>query len=174
MSTLDHPSVTWVAAALREAGRASAADGIRILDGEVRTAALAARALGVTVGAIAKSLVFRAVSHSGPDTPLLALTSGAHRADPVRLAGLAGAAEVVKADPAFVREHTGQSIGGVAPVGHPRPVRTLVDNALARHEVIWAAAGHARSVFPTTFAGLLALTGGVAADVCAEEEDGLL
>jgi prolyl-tRNA editing enzyme YbaK/EbsC (Cys-tRNA(Pro) deacylase) len=171
MGTLDHPSVSKVAAALREAGMAAAADGIRILDDEARTAALAARALGVAVGAIANSLVFRAVFDSGQDRPLLALTSGAHRADPVRLAGLAGARRVVKADPAFVREHTGQAIGGVAPVGHPRPVPTLVDRHLARYPVVWAAGGHPKSVFPTTFAELVALTGGMAASVSGEEED---
>jgi prolyl-tRNA editing enzyme YbaK/EbsC (Cys-tRNA(Pro) deacylase) len=105
--------------------------------------------------------------------PLLALTSGAHRADVGMLATLAGADRVGRADPAFVREHTGQAIGGVAPVGHPRPVRTLVDNDLARYDVVWAAAGHPKSVFPTTFAGLLALTGGTAADVAAGEENRL-
>ena len=169
-----HPSVAKVAAALREAGQTRAADGIRILDDEVRTAALAADALGVTVGAIANSLVFRAVYDDSAERPVLALTSGAHRADPDRLAALVGATRVVKADPAFVREHTGQAIGGVAPIGHPRPVRTLVDRALARHEVVWAAAGHAKSVYPTTFAELVALTGGMAAQVSAEEEDGSL
>jgi len=175
VSTLEHPSVSKVAAALREAGLFAAADGIRVLDDEARTAAAAAAALGIEVGAIANSLVFRAVHDDGTeDTPLLALTSGAHRADPTRLAELAGATRVVKAGPAFVREHTGQAIGGVAPVGHPTPVRTLVDRWLARHPVVWAAAGHAKTVYPTTFAELVALTGGMAADVSAEEEDGPL
>jgi prolyl-tRNA editing enzyme YbaK/EbsC (Cys-tRNA(Pro) deacylase) len=173
MSTLDHPSISKLAGALRAAGMHDAADGIRILAGEVRTAALAAEALGIEVGAIANSLVFRA-TYGEQDLPLLALTSGAHRADPGRLAALTGAAQVTKADPAFVREHTGQPIGGVAPVGHPRPVRTLVDSSLALHPVVWAAAGHPKSVFPTTFDDLVVLTGGVAAGVCAEEEDGFL
>lgn len=171
MSTLDHPSVSKVAAALREAGLPAAADGIRILDDDARTAALAAAALGVEVGAIANSLVFRAV-HDDGDRPLLALTSGAHRADPAQLARLVGASTVGKADPAFVREHTGQAIGGVAPVGHPRPVRTLVDRWLARHLVVWAAAGHPKSVFPITFDELVTVTGGTAARVDGEEEDG--
>ncbi|HET9140102.1 YbaK/EbsC family protein [Actinophytocola sp.] len=172
MSTLDHPSISRSAVALREAGLHEAAERIRILDDDVRTAALAAEALGVEVGAIANSLVFRA-TYGDRDLPLLALTSGAHRADPARLAELVGAERVTKADPAFVREHTGQAIGGVAPVGHPRPVRTLVDVWLARHPVVWAAAGHPKSIFPTTFDDLVALTGGVAARVCLEEEDGL-
>jgi prolyl-tRNA editing enzyme YbaK/EbsC (Cys-tRNA(Pro) deacylase) len=170
MTTLDHPAISKVAAALREAGLASAADGIRILDDDVRTAAAAARALGVDVGAIANSLVFRA-THGDEVRPLLALTSGAHRADTTVLASLAGADEVGRADPAFVREHTGQPIGGVAPVGHPHEVHTIVDNALAHHAVVWAAAGHPKSLFPTTHADLLALTGGTAADVAAGEEN---
>ena len=164
MTSLDHPSISKLAAALREAGMTGAADGIRILDDEVRTAAAAAAALGVEVGAIANSLVFRA-TYGDEVRPLLALTSGAHRADTEVLARLVGADAVGKADPAFVRQHTGQAIGGVAPVGHPRPVPTVVDEDLARHEVVWAAAGHPRSVFPTTFAELLALTGGAAAIV---------
>jgi len=172
MSTLDHPSISKLAAALREAGMISAADGIRILDDEARTAAAAAAALGVEVGAIANSLVFRA-THGDEVRPLLALTSGAHRADVAVLARIAGADRVDRADPAFVREHTGQAIGGVAPTGHPRSVRTLVDNDLARYDVVWAAAGHPKSVYPTTFAELLALTGGTAADVAAGEENRL-
>ena len=170
MSSMDHPAISKISAALREAGLPAAADGIRILDDDVRTAALAAEALGVPVGAIANSLIFRA-TEGGRVFPLLALTSGAHRADTTRLAALAGADTVGRADPAFVREHTGQAIGGVAPVGHPRPIMTLVDNALAAYEVVWAAAGHPKSIFPTTFADLVALTGGVAADVAAGEDN---
>jgi prolyl-tRNA editing enzyme YbaK/EbsC (Cys-tRNA(Pro) deacylase) len=172
MSTPDHPGISKVSAALREAGLTAAADGIRVLADDVRTAAAAAAALGVPVGAIANSLVFRA-RRGADDVPLLALTSGAHRADTDRLAELAGVDHVGRADPAFVREHTGQPIGGVAPVGHLRPIATLVDRALADHSVVWAAAGHPKAVFPTTFEELLALTGGMAADVGAEEENRL-
>lgn len=171
MTSLDHPSISTLSAALHAAGMPAAADGIRILDDEVRTAALAAQALGVPVGAIANSLVFRA-TQGDQELPLLALTSGAHRADTGRLAALVGAERVRKADPEFVREHTGQAIGGVAPVGHPRPVRTLVDRDLARHRVVWAAAGHPKAVFPTTFHDLVTLAGGMAAQVADEEEDG--
>jgi prolyl-tRNA editing enzyme YbaK/EbsC (Cys-tRNA(Pro) deacylase) len=173
MTSLDHPSISTLSAALRAAGMAEAADGIRILDDEVRTAALAAQALGVPVGAIANSLVFTA-TQGDKELPLLALTSGAHRADTARLAALIGADRVGKAGAAFVREHTGQAIGGVAPVGHPRPVRTLVDRHLARYEVVWAAAGHPKAVFPTTFTDLVTLTGGTAARVAGEEEDCIL
>ncbi|HWE91640.1 MAG TPA: YbaK/EbsC family protein [Pseudonocardiaceae bacterium] len=168
---VDHPGVRKVVAALAEAGLTEAAAGVRILDAEVRTAGQAADALGVEVGAIANSLVFKGIhggGNSGDERPVLALTSGRHRADPARLAALTGAAEVRRADPAFVRTHTGQAIGGVAPVGHPVPVPTIVDRALADYPIVWAAAGHPKSVFPTTFDQLVALTGGIAADVAHE------
>lgn len=174
MSTIDqsgHPSVAKVAAALAEAGQQAAADGIRILPAEVRTAAQAAEALGVEVGAIANSLVFRSRT-GGSETALLALTSGAHRADTAFLASLTGADEVGKADADFVREHTGQPIGGVAPVGHPAALTTVVDTALRAHDVVWAAAGHPKSVYPTTFDGLVALTGGTPAAVADGGQDG--
>jgi prolyl-tRNA editing enzyme YbaK/EbsC (Cys-tRNA(Pro) deacylase) len=168
MSSLDHPAVAKVAAALAEAGQHAAAEGIRVLPAEVRTAAQAAEALGVPVGAIANSLIFRLGSDK---KALLALTSGAHRADPGTLARLAGA-EIGKADADFVRAHTGQPIGGVAPVGHPEPLPTLVDTALRAHDVVWAAAGHPKTVFPTTFAGLVALTGGTPGALSGAEENG--
>ncbi|MEV0681897.1 YbaK/EbsC family protein [Actinosynnema sp. NPDC050436] len=164
MSALDHPGIRKVAAALAEAGHPEAADGIRVLADAVRTAAEAARAVGVPVGAIANSLVFASV-RGDEVTPLLVLTSGAHRADTDLLAGLAGADRIARATPEFVREHTGQVIGGVSPLGHPAPVRTFVDVDLAGHEVVWAAAGHPHALFPTTFAGLVDLTGGTPATV---------
>ncbi|QFZ17457.1 YbaK/EbsC family protein [Saccharothrix syringae] len=164
MSALDHPGIRKVAAALCEAGHHESADGIRVLADAVRTAAEAAAAVGVPVGAIANSLVFAAV-RDGVAAPLLVLTSGAHRADQELLAGLAGVDRVERAAPAFVREHTGQVIGGVSPIGHPAPLRTFVDTALARYDVVWAAAGHPHAVYPTTFAGLVELTGGTPAAV---------
>lgn len=168
MSTLDHPSVAKVAAALAEADQDAAARGIRMLPADARTAELAAGALGIEVGAIANSLIFRAAFADGTERALLALTSGAHRANTATLAELVGATAVGKADPEFVKEHTGQAIGGVAPLGHPEPLLTLVDTALAGYDVVWAAAGHAKSVYPTTFDDLLAATAGTAADVAAE------
>ncbi|WP_031466118.1 YbaK/EbsC family protein [Sciscionella sediminilitoris] len=160
----DHRSVAKVRAALLASGQREAAEGIRVLGDEVRTAAAAAAALGVVPGAIANSLVFTAV-HGTRHSPLLVLTSGAHRADTGKLAGLVGADTVGKADAAFVGEHTGQVIGGVAPIGHPEPIRTLVDRALAEYPVVWAAAGHPKTVYPTSFADLVALTGGSEATV---------
>jgi prolyl-tRNA editing enzyme YbaK/EbsC (Cys-tRNA(Pro) deacylase) len=93
------------------------------------------------------------------------LTSGAHRVDTAKVAALIGVAKVRRADPDFVRYHTGFVIGGVAPVGHSSPVRTLVDVALADYEQIWAAAGHAHTVFPTTYQELVRVTGGTPSEV---------
>jgi prolyl-tRNA editing enzyme YbaK/EbsC (Cys-tRNA(Pro) deacylase) len=152
-----HPRVAEVMRQLRAAG---ATGEVRTLPDSARTAATAAAQLGVEVGAIANSLVFEAVGQ-----PLLVLTSGAHRVDEELLATLLGVPEVRRADPAFVREHTGQAIGGVAPVGHPAPIGTLVDVELARHPQVWAAAGHPHTVFPTTYDELLRLTGGTPAEV---------
>ena len=93
------------------------------------------------------------------------LTSGAHRVDTARVAADLGLTALKRATPEFVREHTGQPIGGVAPIGHPKPVRTLVDSALAGYDEIWAAGGVPRAVFPTTYAELLRITSGTAAEV---------
>jgi prolyl-tRNA editing enzyme YbaK/EbsC (Cys-tRNA(Pro) deacylase) len=146
-----------VAAALRALG---VTGEVTELPEPAPTAASAAAQLGCEVGAIANSLVF-----SGDGSPLLVLTSGAHRVDTARVAALVGAAQVARATPEFVRAATGQAIGGVAPVGHPRPLRTLVDRQLAAYAVVWAAAGHPHTVFPTSFAELLRITGGEAAEV---------
>jgi len=136
---------------------------VRRLDSSARTAALAAEQLGVEVGAIANSLVFVADGE-----PLLVMTSGAHRVDTARVSRAIGVQRIDRADPDFVRRHTGQTIGGVAPVGHPAPLRTLVDVALADHPRLWAAAGHPHTVFPTTYAELLAITGGTATVVASD------
>ncbi|MEV0898048.1 YbaK/EbsC family protein [Actinoplanes sp. NPDC049802] len=154
----DHPNVVAVREALREAGAEVA--GIVILDEAVHTAAAAAAALDVAVGQIANSLIFDADGE-----PLLVLTSGAHRVDTAKVAASLGVTRLRRATPEFVREHTGQAIGGVAPVGHPKPVRTLVDVALESFPVIWAAGGVPRSVFPITYPELVRVTAGSPAEV---------
>ncbi|MFP5069676.1 YbaK/EbsC family protein [Pseudonocardia nantongensis] len=160
----DHPRVAAVKEALRSAGAdPSSIAGLLLLPEAVTTAAAAAAALEVEVGQIANSLVFDA-----DGAPLLVLTSGRHRVDTGRVAELVGARSVGRADREFVVAATGQVIGGVAPVGHPAPVRTLVDVALDDYDRVWAAGGVARSVFPTTFTELLAVTGGTAAQVARE------
>ncbi len=164
-STLtDHPSVARVRAALRIRG---ATVEVVVLDDHARTAQAAAEQLGVTVAQIANSLVFAVPDGAAPGgrRPLLVLTSGAHRVDTAKVAALVGARRLDRADAEFVRERTGFAIGGVAPVGHTTPVETLVDSALGEHAQVWAAAGHPRTVFPTTFAELVRITGGTPADV---------
>ncbi|MEV0592700.1 YbaK/EbsC family protein [Nonomuraea cavernae] len=141
-------------------GERGATGEIVVLPEKAPTAATAAAQLGCDVGAIANSLIFEA-----DGAPLLVLTSGAHRVDVELVARTAGVQRVRRATPEFVREATGQPIGGVAPVGHPAPVRTLVDNWLAKHEVVWAAGGHPLTVFPTSYDELLRITGGDPVDV---------
>jgi prolyl-tRNA editing enzyme YbaK/EbsC (Cys-tRNA(Pro) deacylase) len=152
-----HASVERVAAALRAGG---ATGEIRELDDSARTAVEAAAALGVEVGAIVKSLVFTA-----DDAPVLVLASGDHQVDTDAIATLLGVARVRRADADLVREATGFAIGGVAPLGHPQPLRTVIDTHLASFATIWAAAGTSHAIFPTTYDELLALTGGTPADV---------
>jgi prolyl-tRNA editing enzyme YbaK/EbsC (Cys-tRNA(Pro) deacylase) len=128
---------------------------IRVLPDSARTAPEAAAAIGCDVAAIANSLVFLA-----DGAPVLVMTSGGHRAEHSVVARSIGADEVSMAPASVVRQATGQAIGGVAPVGHPAPLRTYIDESLAEHEEIWAAAGHPHTVMPLTFASLQALTGG--------------
>ena len=153
----EHPRVAEVERLLRAAG---APGEVHSLPDSARTAATAAAQLGIEVGAIANSLVFDVGGE-----PLLVLTSGAHRVDEARVAALLGVPAITRATPDFVRRHTGQAIGGVAPLGHPVPIGTLVDIELARYPRIWAAAGHPHTVFPTTYDELIRLTGGTPAEV---------
>lgn len=147
-----HPNIQRVADALAAAG---ATGSVRILANPAPTAAAAAEQLGCEIGAIANSLIF-----DGDGAPVLILTSGAHRVDTGKLAAHLGLGKLRRATPEFVREHTGQPIGGVAPVGHPRPVRTLVDIALEAYDEVWAAGGIPHAVFPTSYDELLRITGG--------------
>jgi prolyl-tRNA editing enzyme YbaK/EbsC (Cys-tRNA(Pro) deacylase) len=145
-----HVGIDHVAAQLRSRG---ATGSVRVLPDQARTAQQAADGLGCEVGAIANSLVFDA-----DGTPILILTSGAHRVDTGKVAGALGLDALRRATPEFVRTHTGQVIGGVSPVGHPAPIPTYLDRALKTYPVIWAAAGHPHAVFPTTYDELLGLT----------------
>jgi prolyl-tRNA editing enzyme YbaK/EbsC (Cys-tRNA(Pro) deacylase) len=138
---------------------------VRHLPDAVRTAKAAAEVLGVSPAEIANSLVFVSTTHEGDVQPLLVLASGAHRVDVDKVADLAGLARIEQADPEFVREHTGFAIGGVAPVGHPHPLRTVIDVTLGRYTTVWAAAGHSHSVFATTYDELIRMTGGQPMDV---------
>ncbi len=155
---LSSPSVARVRAALAAAGHDRP---IVELAAAARSAKAAAEFLGCSVAQIANSLVFRG-QRSG--APLLVMASGAHRVDTARLAALAGE-PVEMARAPFVREHTGFAIGGVAPIGHPAPLTTLIDLALARQARIWAAAGHPNTVFELSFETLQRLTRGTPAEL---------
>ncbi|HET6563140.1 MAG TPA: YbaK/EbsC family protein [Marmoricola sp.] len=154
----EHPAI----ASFREAlTRAGGTGRVVVLPDSVHTAALAAEALGCEVGAIANSLVFE-----GDGRPVLVLTSGAHRVDTAKVAADLGLPRLRRAKPVFVREHTGQVIGGVSPIDHPRPVPTYLDTALRAHPVVWAAAGHPAAVFSTSYDELLRMTGATEVEVC--------
>jgi prolyl-tRNA editing enzyme YbaK/EbsC (Cys-tRNA(Pro) deacylase) len=147
----EHPSI----AQFREAHTRLGGTGeIVILPDSVHTAALAAAALGCEVGAIANSLLFDAGG-----SPVLILTSGSHRVNTEATAQRIGVAALKRATPDFVREHTGQVIGGVSPIAHPAPVPTWLDAKLQDYDVVWAAAGHPAAVYSTTYDELARMTG---------------
>jgi len=152
-----HPNCDAVNDILQAAGLPGR---VRMLDEAVATAKAAAQYLGCPVGAIANSLIFA----TDRGEPLLIMTSGAHRVDMIKVGELLGV-ELRRATPEFVRQHTGQPIGGVAPVGHPKHVRTIVDRALTEFDELWAAGGIPHAVFPLSYRELLILTSGTEADV---------
>ena len=126
------------------------------LPASTRTAADAAAAIGCQVAQIAKSLVFRCV---GSDEPVLVIASGTNRVDE-RLVSSHLGTDIAKADADFVRAATGFAIGGVPPLGHLSPLRTLIDEDLLRLDLVWAAAGTPNAVFSVTPQQLIQLTGG--------------
>jgi prolyl-tRNA editing enzyme YbaK/EbsC (Cys-tRNA(Pro) deacylase)/predicted Fe-S protein YdhL (DUF1289 family) len=159
--------VQRVAAALQDKNHPH---GPVMLDGAARTAQQAADALGVAVGQIAKSIIFKRVED---DAAVLVVTSGDRRVDEAKVAALVG--PLARANAAFVKERTGFSIGGVSPVAHAMPGVTLIDRELFRFEQVWAAAGHPHGVFQLQPQDLVALTGAPVADVVeAPEEENVL
>ena len=149
--------VLRVAAALREAGHPHAPV---MLDDAARTAQQAADALGIAVGQIAKSIIFR---RKHDDAAVLVIASGDRRVDEKKVAALVG--KIGRADAEFVKARTGFTIGGVSPVGHATPPVTLIDRELFRFDEIWAAAGHPHGVFRLLPADLVRLTGAAVADI---------
>lgn len=124
---------------------------VKILSETAKSAAEAANGLGIEVGQIASSIIFKLPDNS----PLLVITSGRHRVDTELVAAKLGMGELGRVDADYVKTSSGFSIGGVAPIGWLNPPAiTLIDTALADYEVVWAAAGHPHAVFPTTFAEL--------------------
>lgn len=152
-AVLSAPPVQRVMRALRSAG---VTGQVVELPGAAKTARAAAEFVGCDVAQIANSLVFRG---AGTGDAILVMSSGARRVDTAKLAARLGEA-VEKATPDFVKERTGFVIGGVAPTGHLAAVRAFVERSLAAHGTLWAAAGHASTVFPLSYDELLRLTGG--------------
>jgi prolyl-tRNA editing enzyme YbaK/EbsC (Cys-tRNA(Pro) deacylase) len=161
-NVIDDPCVRRVAAALASFG---VRGQITVLDDAAKTARQAADALGIEIAQIANSLVFRAYRDDETIWPLLVLASGAHRVDTLRVADLLEFRAISLADAEFVSKHTGFTIGGVAPIAPSHPIETVVDVSLSRYSQVWAAAGHPRTVFPTSYDELLRLTGGHPAEV---------
>lgn len=149
--------VQRVAAVLQEKNHPH---GPVMLDGAARTAQQAADALGVAVGQIAKSIIFKRIEDG---VAVLVITSGDRRVDEAKVAALVG--PLGRANAAFVKERTGFSIGGVSPVAHAMSGVTLIDQELFRFDEVWAAAGHPHGVFKLHPQHLVALTGAPVADV---------
>ena len=150
---LNNPSVIRVTALLKELG---CSGEVTILSDSARTALDAANALGIEVGQVASSIVFKLPSGN----PLLVITSGRHRVDTELVAKNLGVEKLHRADADFVKNASGFSIGGVSPVGWVnQPEITLIDQALNDYNVAWAAAGHPHSVYPTSFEELARVTG---------------
>ena len=151
-NVLQNPSVQRVSAKLKELG---VKGEVHVLSDSARTAQEAADALGILVGQVASSIVFKLDDES----PLLVITSGRHRVDTKLVAENLGVAKLHRVDADYVKEKSGFSIGGVSPVGWISSATILIDEALNDYDVVWAAAGHPHSVYPTTFAELLECTG---------------
>ena len=151
-NVLQNPSVQRVSAKLKELGITGE---VHVLSDSARTAQEAADALGILVGQVASSIVFKLDDES----PLLVITSGRHRVDTKLVAEKLGIAKLHRVDADYVKEKSGFSIGGVSPVGWINPATILIDEALNDYDVVWAAAGHPHSVYPTTFAELIQATG---------------
>jgi len=127
---------------------------IKVLSDSARTAQEAADGLGIEVGQIASSLIFKLLDHS----PLLIITSGRHRVDVDLVAKNLEIEKLERVDAAYVKEISGFSIGGVAPIGWISPATIIIDQALNDYDVVWAAAGHPHAVYPTSFKELLQCT----------------
>ena len=152
-AVFQNPSVIRVREVLNNAGITGE---IVALSDSARTAAEAAEGLGIEVGQVASSIVFKLPSGSA----LLVITSGRHRVDTHLVAQNLGVEKLHRADADFVKEASGFSIGGVSPLGWiSKPEIILIDEALNDYDVVWAAAGHPHAVYPTSYAELIECTG---------------
>ena len=165
----DLPDPGGLDPAVRRVVEAAARKGVDlrvvVLDATSHTAEDAARALGVELGQIVKSLVFVAPREDAGHEPVLCLVAGTNRVDVARLAAVVGEPAIRRATAREARDLTGFTIGGIPPVGHAHAVRVVMDPDLGRHREVWAAAGTDRAVFPVAPAALRALTNAVVAPI---------
>ena len=150
--TLSRPAVERVRSALKSGD--SFAE-IKLLESSARSSKEAADSLGIEVGQIAASIIFRLPD----DSPVLVITSGRHRVDTDLITKHLGVAELLRADADFIKNISGFTIGGVSPVGWITSPLSIIDVALNDYDVVWAAAGHPHAVYPTTFEELQRMTG---------------
>lgn len=153
------------------AGRKGVTLRVVLLEATSHTAEDAARALGVDVGQIVKSLVFVAPREEAGHEPVICLVAGVNRVDVARLAAVVGEPGIRRATAREARDLTGFAIGGIPPVGHPRAVRAVMDPDLGRYPEVWAAAGTDRAVFPVAPAALRVLTNAVVAPIAEASDD---
>ena len=143
-----------------ERGRSALSSGaspgeIKLLESTARSSKEAADSLGIEVGQIAASIIFRLPN----DSPVLVITSGRHRVDTDLITKHLGVAELLRADADYIKNISGFTIGGVSPVGWITSPLSIIDVALNDYDVVWAAAGHPHAVYPTTFEELQRMTG---------------
>ena len=150
--TLSRPAVERVRSALKSGD--SFAE-IKLLESSARSSKEAADSLGIEVGQIAASIIFRLPD----DSPVLVITSGRHRVDTDLITKHLGVAELLRADADYIKNISGFTIGGVSPVGWITSPLSIIDVALSDYDVVWAAAGHPHAVYPTTFEELQRMTG---------------
>jgi len=148
---LENPNVKRVISTLKDLNLSGE---VTALSDSARTAQEAADALGILVGQVASSIVFKVPD----DSPLLVITSGRHRVDTELVAKNLEVSKLHRVDADYVKANSGFSIGGVCPIGWISPATIVIDKALNDYEVIWAAAGHPHAVFPTTYEELLQAT----------------
>jgi prolyl-tRNA editing enzyme YbaK/EbsC (Cys-tRNA(Pro) deacylase) len=148
---LNHPSVVRVQSELRKNGISST---IVVLQESARSAVEAATALGIELGQVASSIIFKLPTGA----PLLVITSGRHRVNTELVAHFMGVTQLHRADAEYVKAISGFAIGGVSPLGWLSPTTILIDEALNDYEVIWAAAGHPHAVFQTSYLEMISLT----------------
>jgi prolyl-tRNA editing enzyme YbaK/EbsC (Cys-tRNA(Pro) deacylase) len=148
LASVPYPNDPAIERVIEAAARKGVTLDVREFEESTHTAAEAAAAVGAELGQIVKSLVFVAPDEDGGLDPVLCLVSGPNRVDVARLAAIVAEPEIRRATAREARDLTGFTIGGIPPIGHPKPLRVIMDPDLGRFQVVWAAAGTPTAVFP--------------------------